>query len=402
MNKRWTAGPSRVALVDLGMRGGRHGPFNAMLLRVVAAALPGVPTEFWSDATHGEAVRALNPTLANRVAFEPANLWDRHTGRDELVTVDRLWHDVRTLRSIVLARSGPTLLIVSSLSATGLFAAAAVQRLFGPMRVRVQFVMHGNLASLKHGWRPRNPVHRALGLGPALRYAPGPALRVLVLEETVAEALGREMPQASCHVDVLPHPANEDEAPGGRVLAPVPQVAMVGLATRAKGADVFIRMAARLQQDIPGRIGLSIIGRLHPDLAAAGTVALAVPPEAAEIDRAVFVERIRAQDYVCLPYAGSYYELAASGSLLDAISCGRPIIAVKGTLLQSLFDRFGDIGFLCADEAEMLAALRRLATAPDPDRYAAQVAAITRLRTSRLPAQLAPAYRSHLAALEAL
>ena len=406
--------PDRIALVDLSMQGARHGPFNAMLLQVVQTALPAIPVTFWAEASHADSVRALRPEADLRATFRPIRLYPRHPGHDELVTLDRLQHDVRTLLAVVRtelrhAASGRVVLVVSCLAATGLVAAGIVQRLLGP-RLRVQFVLHGNLASLRGGWRPRNPLHRALSLPVALRRAPGPGLRLLVLEETVAAALAREIPAIAGRVDVLPHPANAGEPPGPDTAHEPPRVALVGLATKAKGAEAFLRLARTLHQDglkgqdCDGRIELRLVGRFHADLAHADLGGLAEPPfagaGASEMDRARFVALVRAQDYVCLPYGGAYYELAASGSLLDAISCARPVVALEGALLRSLFAEFGDIGHLCADEAAMLDTLRRLAAAPDPARYAAQVQAMTRVRHSRLPETLAVRYRQHLTSLE--
>jgi hypothetical protein len=70
----------------------------------------------------------------------------------------------------------------------------------------------------------------------------------------------------------------------------------------------------------------------------------------------------------------------------------RPVIATRLPVITDLFDRFGDIGELCDDNAAAHAAIARLADNPDPARYQRQVDNLRRARQSRMPDDLARDY----------
>ncbi len=116
------------------------------------------------------------------------------------------------------------------------------------------------------------------------------------------------------------------------------------------------------------------------------------------IPRPEFIEKLRRLHYVCLLLQPGYYELSASGALLDAITWLRPIIATRVPIIVDLFERFGDIGDLCDDLDGMRTAITRLADNPDPARYDRQVANLRRVRGSREPGTLAADYRRMIGA----
>ncbi len=388
----------RIVFVDLSMRGFRHVPFNAMLWRIAAHAYPDAAIDIWADQTHLDELGGFSADLKSLAAMRALTLSRSRAGKDEQLSARRLADHLRILARVVRSYPGERLLmVVSSICATGIAAAQIVTRLCGPRRLRTLCVLHGNVATIRGGWRPRNPLTRALDLASTLRRRPAPGFRYLVLEAHIREGIEDQIPALRGRVDVLPHPVNEQEALAEPARAPAspPRAGFVGLATLPKGFDVFLRLAAELAlRERP--IEMRLVGHLHSDFDA-------LPPRARdalrltgsnELPRCEFVERVRSLDYVCVPYGGSYYGLAASGSLMDAITFCRPLVAMRSPMLDALFASAGDLGYLCADEAEMAHALDAIATQPDPARFAAQVEALVRLRATRMPVALAAAFRA--------
>ena len=147
--------------------------------------------------------------------------------------------------------------------------------------------------------------------------------------------------------------------------APPLRAGFVGQATAAKGIDVFLRLARSLTVQFPGQVVFHLVGRAMPNSDLASFAPLAEPVGIEHLSRAVFVERLARLHYVVLPFQPGYYDLAASGALLDALTWLKPIIALRGAMAVAFFAEGGEIGYLCDNEAELHATLAALVEGPD-------------------------------------
>lgn len=389
-----------IVCVELTARGNHHAPFNASFVQTVCAAFPAQEIEFHADASHLAQVREMIGRPPDNLRLLALALSDRWPEQPELVCLGRLWRDLRVIERLTRRRRRePLALVVSSASATAIIAARIVQTVFRWRRLRVQVPLHGQLGGI-NGWRPRNPLYRAIDLRSAIGRCHGPRLRYLVFEHGIKDALRRIFPATVRDVDVLPHPINGDEV--GPVAVPEPgeplRIAILGVATRAKGFDVYLDAAAALAREYPGRLEFHAIGRLHPELAGLDTSVLSGGIGFAELSREDFRQRLAQMHYVCLPFRPSYYEFSASGTLIDAIGFAKPLFAIADGILDGIFREAGDIGYACRDANGLINAFRDLARQPERflARYHSQVEALRRLRLARLPQNLARDYRASL------
>ena len=227
-----------------------------------------------------------------------------------------------------------------------------------------------------------------------MRAPHGGILRFLVLEPCIRDELARWRPAAAARTDVLPLPINLQEAadnPLGLPGAPL-RVGFVGLATPDKGIGLFLEVARRMRAAHGGRIAFHLVGRLMHGADLAGYDVLDEPPSDHHLPRGEFVRRLAALHYVMLPFRPGYYDLAASGALIDAITLLKPVIATHTGFVDALFAEAGDVGHLCNDDAALGQVLEAVLAMPDPSRYARQVAALQTARTQREPARLAVTY----------
>jgi glycosyltransferase involved in cell wall biosynthesis len=287
----------------------------------------------------------------------------------------------------------PCLVLLLSATATTSFAAAWAARLSG-RRAAVQVVMHGNLNDIV-GWRPRNPLARAFDTLAALRARYPVPLRFVVLEEAIRAALGRMVPGTESRTDVLPLPMNAVEAAEAPPRAPAPplSIGFVGLGTTEKGMDRFVALARRLRARHGARLRFVHVGRMPEDADPTAADVLADPPSSAHLPRAEFVRRMAALDFVVLPYRRGYYDLSASGALIDAVTWLKPVIATRVPLTEQFFAEYGDLGVLCDDDDALEAAVKEVLLRPDAARHARWVAALERARAARAPDALATRYR---------
>lgn len=373
-----------------------HAATNSALIQTICAGFPDQPVRVFADRSHIHELRS-DPILLRQtnVSYQAVPISPHYMYRTHIVSVRRglreLWTLLRGLYHVPARQR--CLIVLISATPTAIFAASLLARLM-PHRIAVQVCLHGNLNDA-FGWRSRNPLARMIDLRAALDSRHGGRVRLLVLEEAIRRALLRLAPAATEMVDVLPHPISPVEVQGAEpnhLTLPL-RIGLAGQATELKGITPFLTMARAFRQTYPDAVSFHLVGNAPRDADLAAFAILNEPVPTLHISRADYLEKLRRLHYVCLLLQRSYYELSASGALMDAVIWLRPIIATRVPIIEDLFDRFGDIGELCDDVARVHAAIARLASAPDAQRYERQVANLRRLRASRLPEAQALEYR---------
>ncbi len=385
-----------ILVFEMTWTGTTHAPGNGSTIQTIACAFPDRDIHVFAEPDHLREVQRNAALAADpRIRCHPIAISPRFPGRTGIVSFRRLARECATLWAGLRAvcPSGPCLVMLISATCTATFAAAWIARL--RRGVAVQVGLHGNLNDMDGG-RSRNPVARALDMHAAMTVDHGPRVRFLVLEPGIRAMLARRDAGAAARTDVLPLPINIAEfRPADAAWPPAPlRVGFVGQATAAKGIDTFLALAADLKARHGQRIAFHLVGRAMPGSDLSRFVALEEMPETTHLPRAEFTRRLAALHYVLLPFQPGYYDLAASGALIDAVTWLKPVIATRAGFVGDFFADAGDIGYLCADGDDMRATLETLLAHPDTDRYGAQVAALRAMRERRTPAALATAYRT--------
>lgn len=373
-----------------------HAATNSAVIQTICGGFPDQPVRVFAHDSHLRELQS-DPILLRHtnVSFQAVPLSPHYMYRPHIVSLRRglreLWTLLRGLYDVPAQER--CLMVLISATPTAIFAASLLARLM-PSRIGVQVCLHGNLNDA-FGWRTRNPLARMIDLRAALDSRHGGRLRLLVLEDAIRRALVRLAPAAAPIVDVLPHPVSPVEVQGAepnRLALPL-HIGLVGQATESKGVTPFLELARAFKQTHTDAVRFHLVGNAPrgTDLTRFAVLNEVVPT--VHISRAEYLEKLRRLHYICLLLQPNYYALSASGALMDAVVWLRPIIATRVPIIEDMFDRFGDIGELCEDAAEVHTAIARLARDPDPQRYERQVANLRRLRTSRLPEVQAPNYR---------
>lgn len=385
-----------ILIFEMSWTGTIHAPSNSATAQIVARAFPDQRVRIHADPSHLRELQADTAlTELPNVRFVPIAISPLFPGSPANVAWGRFRQEYRTVQAALrtVPRHEGTLVFLLSTTATGPFAAAWAARLSG-RRSAVQVGFHGNLNDAT-GWRPRNPVRRAFDTRAALAARYPVPLRFLVLEDGIRTALAGFMPAAARRADVLQLPVNTAEVPpddGPDLAAPV-RIGFVGLGTAAKGMDTFLSVAARARARWGNRVQFIHVGRVGRDADPADFTPLAYPPATEHLPRAEFQARMATLHYVFLPFRRGYYDLSASGALLDAITWRKPVITTRVPLSEQFFADYGDIGTLCDDEAGLDAAIDDILLNNDAARYARQVQALRGAVRARGVGALAAGYR---------
>jgi hypothetical protein len=211
--------------------------------------------------------------------------------------------------------------------------------------------------------------------------------RFLVFENSIKREFGKLIPQALEFTDVLPHPTYPTEGNKLELSYPV-RVGLIGQATEAKGITPFLYTAKQLKKLHGNRVEFHLIGRVFPGTDLSRFSHLDGTVSYNDLPRNEFHRQLSRMHYVFLPLQPEYYQKAASGAILDAVSWEKPIISTSLPIVADIFKEHGDIGYLCSDATEMSQVLGRILSTMENDRYKRQVISIARAHESRLPINL--------------
>lgn len=393
------AGSGMIVFVDPFNHGLSHVPVNAGIIETAFAAEPGCKLVIAAEKGHLDGLSELLSTdiwqKAQIVPIVPPPPGTRFMAR--------LKADYRNLELLFRRCEGKGKLVLADIAPATLYA-LRLNSLRYPQAFR-QFaaVLHGNGSELA-GWRARNPLIRATQLRSAMAAAPA-MTRFVVLEDSIRQALLDVAPEFERQMVSLPHPLPTAEgrshsaestasAPDeARASRPV-RIGFLGAAETKKGFDSFVDLARSLTRRFPGKIEFHAIGWLPPERYDLDLSCLARQPSRKKISRAEFRAALEAVDYVCMPYSPELYRYSASGTLLDAVAAGKPLIALRSPIFDDLETRFGDIGELGENLKELESRLEQLVNKQDARRYLRQAGVMQEIRKSRLPAGLVPRWRS--------
>jgi len=333
-----------IIVCELFWTGTQHAPGNSVTIQTIARAFPDQQVRVFADPPHLREIQADKALTAYaNVAFSPAIISSLFPGKTHIVSARRFRTEFAALRAALhTAPPGePVLLMLLSATPTMIFAASLLARI-ARRPIGVQVGLHGNLNEVT-GWRSRNPLLRAFDLASAMTARHGGRLRFLVLEDAVRTELARLMPSTAGVTDALPLPINLTELALCRDVPFVPplRIGLVGQATEAKGITPFLALAQEFHTSHPDKVAFDLVGRAMPgdDLARFAPLADPVPTE--HLSRAAFLEKLARLHFVCLPLQPGYYNLSASGALIDAITWLKPERKEASRKIVGLFLQVG-------------------------------------------------------------
>lgn len=379
-----------IIVAELAFNDGGHVPFNAGLLAVVRNAFPHEQVCFFGGPAHiGELKNQVGEFLAESITWKEMSLLP-----SDVSYVSRLIGEMKilqTLLKIIRAESTSLLLLTSARPAT-LMALKCVQP-FRFKEVRVQIVLHGHLSGVA-GKRHRHPIRRFQEMRTALTFLGNDNVQYLVLEENLRDVLVQHLPVLEGKVEVLEHPLppNETESKLHHLSTPI-RFGFLGLANEAKGFPVFVKLAEEITETSSEQIEFHAIGRLssegHNILQ---TDALTTKAGLERLSRSAYIAGVQQLHFIVLPHQASLYELNSSGTLLDALAWGKPLLARKISIFENFFAKHGDIGYLFNTDRELREIVEHIVKKADKAHYDAQVCNIENARCFRSPEALAVKY----------
>ena len=363
-----------------------HAPGNAALIHAISLALPGEPILFASTIQHRDHVSAVRPLP------EQTQCIDIDVPPPKGIRFSRFVAQWRAMRTVMRHVPAPRAIILLSSGPESFFAARAIVTAFPSVVFFI--VLHGNLNDAI-GWRSRDPRHRLFDYRSGLQAANHPRIRLVVLENHILAAAARQGALRPDRATLWPHAVNENELATG---APAwagrqrVRIAFAGTATRNKGFHHFLDLA---QAADPRAYQFELVGSPTEPIPDAACHHIQIPSR--PLSRDSYVRRLRAADYILLPYTEATYEFTSSGSLLDCIAQMRPVIALDFAGARDLVAAAGEVGFVCPSMVAIKALLHDKDRLTNGAQYSTFQRNLATIALSRTPAGIAPMIRRDLA-----
>ena len=365
--------PTAIAVVEPQMENLFHAPFNAALLHAVALAYPAVTVSFRSLPGHTEAVRGLlaryAPEIVERIAWRPI----QPTSGSSLPA--RWRANSRLLREVL--KPGERVLF-SSVSRMQLLQ---LKRILKPGD-EVRAVLHGDLDRIEQPVTERFPAS-LFALQNVLLSAHRGDLRYVLLSESIRAHLPPRFNSVMCNAAVMDHPYHFP------ALQPAPPGPIVFGIFGNTGEAYLLEEVARAVKALQPDLRFSVVGFLANAETVARIAPLAEGAGHTPIPQKEFIRRTATVTYCLWLSPPDTFRLRASGTLLDALAYGKPLVYTANPFIDAYFQKTPGIGVRCETLAEVPAAILHLAAQHTPARYAAAQAAIAHFRTRFTPEALA-------------
>ena len=339
-----------IAVFDFISHATMHLPFNESYLRTLRAAFPADRIVFHACVGH---VQNLAPRVADldNIVLKPCEPFTVPFGlsRHNPVGGRLAAYDCR--RTMVSEIRGKPLRLVALLGVDGHLYAAVGRHWRSVSKATLHMILHGQLGDAMV-WRSRNPLVRNMDLVAEIKKPLPPSVHLVALELGVREAIADIAPRASGSILTLEHPILPDEWSDPEPSTdPKLKIAFLGNARRSKGFEVFVNLARASERS---DLEFQSIGVSAPDTDDLDVTMLARQPSRTAMSRQDYLDAVRAIDLVCLPLHSRAYDFTASGTISDAVTALKPVLAFRNRTLDAIVAKYGPIGWLVESETELI------------------------------------------------
>jgi hypothetical protein len=340
----------KVIVVEPQCKNVEHLVFNSSVLLMLRNIFPHDAITLYAENEHIQYLR-------ERVAIKSFG-FELPRGTGHILTVKKILFDL--FLTLKIKKQKPDYVICLSVTPfTVLFSKLLIYKAI------ILFFYHGVLESLYSRFYPYNYVY---WLKPALLIKNSNCVNI-VLGNNIKVALQRLLPCLK-NIEVLDHPYPpcsdhiQDSFPAEI------HIAAVGFSAIEKGSDKIFELEEKLA-DYTSTIQLFYIGNIKNDKR------MSIPPNTkitiyggdSPLPPDEFNTHIDTMHYCIFFYPPNSYRLTASGAIFDALTHLKPVIALRNSYFEYIFNKIGDIGYLCETVDEMAEIIKKISMKKDIAQY---------------------------------
>lgn len=194
-------------------------------------------------------------------------------------------------------------------------------------------------------------------------------LRYLVLGPSIEKELLKKLPHIRKYVCSIDHPYFFLENKITKLNEDCITFGFLGVGIKYKGIDQFFKLAEDTGET---NSKFLLVGQLMEEIPEASEKHVQLLSSDAPLSRKDYEEYIKDIDYAVFLYRKEKFRFIASGTLFDAFSNLKPIIALRSPYFEHYFNIMGDIGYLCDSYGEMKETIHEILNNKPKQRYIAQ------------------------------
>jgi hypothetical protein len=366
-----------IIICEPQFAGFAHAKVNAALIAAVRCAFPEDEILFLAEREHLELVNSILKDRRVKIPSREIGVPSR-----SLRNFRRLPQELRLCRHVfdTARNSAANKVLFASMTSATLISVKVLLRFFDEIQCVV--IPHDVLNSVTK--RPRlMSLEAPFWLRFWITFGNTRRLRYLVLSPYIEERLSTLLPKIRERVRSVDLPYFFDEEQAFQSLdRDLIRFGLLGVASYSKGTGIFFAMARRILQSSPPSVPEFVVVGPITDRTIktleGGSVIVASPNVPLSCED--FATRANSVDYVLFLNRPGAYDLVMSGSLMDAFSYAKPIIALKQPLFDHYFKAMGDIGYLCESYEEIEAQIRDILAHIPTERYLTQKRTILEAR----------------------
>lgn len=355
--------PHRILFAELSMTGVYHAGVNSGLIRVMRKVFPEAEPVFYGEKSHTEACRGRLADVRIRfrkLPFFPAARKSTLLLRDFLGCFYAFW--------ILAAARKTDAVFINNLLPLTHWTLFLWNKLF---RRRLFITLHGQMEAFRSDTPLRGTKHYFRLTGPIFRR--DRSTRYVILGEPVYREIARLFSPRPRPV-VIDHPYDYDYRAEPPVYAYPLRFGQIGTGNRGKGTQHLFELGERLREEIEaGKIEISLIGRLDPELRASANPWVKWHEE--PLSAPDFEREINRLHYALLLRDAQTGRATPSGSFFDAVKYGKPFLSLDHPFVAHYAGRFPGCGEVYSSVEEVADAIRGLVRANDASAYRRQTAA---------------------------
>ena len=370
-----------------------HVPFNEGYLRILRAAYPHDRISFRATNGHIERLAPRVGDLAN-IRFHPCKSFETPFGLSHHNPLGGRWAARQCLNFIANEIAGRPVRLTTLLGFNAHLLVVMGRRWPAVSSAPLHMILHGQLGEAMV-WRSRNPFIRAADLISQLKRPLPRSVRIVALELGTKEVITDILPTISPSIVTLEHPILRSEWAKNSSSAGVGKfkIGFVGHARRGKGFDVFLELASTCPRE---DIEFQAIGHSSPETDHLDVRRLARKPSKTPLPREEYLKALQEIDLVCLPLHSRAYDSTGSGTVSDAAAALKPLIVFRNRTMESIFARYGSIGWLADSRDDLFELVCNLDATEFARRHSSWIDNLRAIREARTPEALAKSYAASI------
>lgn len=350
----------RIYIIDKLVIGYNHVIFNASVTSIIAGIHSDKEVFFIAESIHTKVIENKNEQIAN-LRYEPYLESPLPDGKLKKVIpwIRKKIGDLIFIKKTYEKKLPDAYSIFfTCLSTTSLLYAGYKAR---HLKVPVYFFMHGELEFVFTN--KISFVNKLKGtIYKVFLKSLGSTSKVIVLSNIIKNDLIKSSYLPAEKIITIEHPiipVNYCDKPlnNNKII-----FGHIGIAMKKKSSEHFFELAAKNLKSIADtQAEFQLIGKIEHGLSLQNNTGVVIVSENNSlITQQEYEQYIANIDYAIFTFNEENYVYRVSGSVMDAIAFAKPIVALKQSYFNYLFETAGNIGFLCNDTAELDILVKRL------------------------------------------